>query len=138
MAERGVSFPVIAGRIRDYALHRHCGVFTRRHCSPTIISIGNCDCSAVRIEEYLCSIKSQTVGRIERTVHTITIKLARSDARNKEMPIVVGAVAAGMEADHPRGLGIVSTVKEQHLDGLCLTRENTEINPIVEDRDAQR
>src|SRR5208283_4684949 len=138
MAERGVSLPVIPEWIRDYALHGHCGVFTRRHCSPTIISIGNRSCPAVRIEEYLCSIKSQTVGRIERTVHTITVKLARPHARNKEMPIVIGAVAAGIEADHPRGLRIVSKVKEQQLDGFRLTRENTEINSVVEDCCAQR
>src|SRR5208282_3377042 len=138
MAERGVSLPVIPGWIRNYALHSRCGVFTGQHSSAAIISIGNRDCPAVRIEEYLCSIKSQTVGRIERTVHTITVKLARAHARNKEMPIVISAVAAGIEADHPRGLRIVSTDKEQQLDGFRLTRENTEINSVVEDCCAQR
>ena len=138
MPERGVSFPVVAGWIRDYALHSRCGVFTRRHCSTAIIRIGNRDCPAVRIEEHLCAIKSQTVGGIERTIHTITVQLARPHVRNKEMPIVIGAVAAGIEADHPRGLRIVSTVKEQQLDGFRLTRENTEINSVVEDCCAQR
>ena len=39
------------------------------------------------------------------------------------MPIVIVAVAAGIEADHLRRLRIVSTVKEQQLDGLRLPRE---------------
>jgi hypothetical protein len=51
MSERGVSFPVIAGRIRDYALHGSCDVFTEKHGIVPIISVGNHDCPAIGIEE---------------------------------------------------------------------------------------
>ena len=54
------------------------------------------------------------------------------------MPIVVGAVSSEFYGDYACGLRIVSTVKEQQLDGFRLTRENTEINSVVEDCCAQR
>src|SRR5271157_1458134 len=112
MPERGVSFPVIARRIRNYALHSRCGVFTGQHSSAAIISIGNRDGSAVGIKEHLGRVESEAVCGIGRAIDAIRIELARSHPGHKDMPIMVGAVSSGFYGDYACGLRIVSTVKE--------------------------
>lgn len=76
-------------------------------------------------------IKSQTVCGIGRAIHTIAIQLARAQAGNKNVPVMVAAVSSGIDRDYPRGLRIVGTVEEEQLDGSGLTREHTEVDSIA-------
>ena len=101
--ERQIAFPVVTAGIGDDALHRGGRVVARPARGLAVVAVGNRDGEPVWIEKDLLAIEPETTFRRERSMRAVGINLARLEARDKGMPVVIGAVAFAIERDDRAG-----------------------------------
>ncbi len=84
--------------------------------------------AAVRVEENLAGVEPHpgTGG----PKGPVAVHLARAHARDEDVPVVVRAAGGGVEAEHPRGPGVVDVIEEQQIDPGCVPREHAEVGAV--------
>src|SRR6516165_2112218 len=87
-----VAFPVIQAGIYYYALHRGGSVISFLLRCLTRVLFRDNHAATIWVEEHFRSVKSQSPGRIVRPISSKAVKLTRLHARDKGMPVMVGAV----------------------------------------------
>jgi hypothetical protein len=132
--QRGVAFPVVGGRIDHHALHRGraivAGLARRR---PTV-AVRDRHAATVGIEQDLVGVEAHAARGIERPLDAIAVQLACPQAGDEYMPVVVGTIDGGVDADDARGLGVVDAIEQQQLDPGGMLRENAEVHPVAAGR----
>jgi hypothetical protein len=108
-----VPFPVVRGRIHHDALHRRRGVVAFLAGSLATVVLRNDNTPAIRIEEDLGGIKSHPVSGIARSFNPVAVDLPRLDTRHEDVPVVVGEVQRGLDANDAGRPGVILPVKEQ-------------------------
>ena len=136
--QREIPLPVVSTRINNHALHRGGSVITFPTCRLAGKEFRNHHTSAIRIKKYLGRIETQATLRGRRPNNSVAIELARRDARNEAMPVVVPPIRNRIERNHTRWLGVVFTIEEDQLNTGCRAREQTEIDAAIHNRGAQR
>jgi hypothetical protein len=76
---------------------------------------GKCDTAAIRIKKDLASIKAHPIGGFEGSVDPIAINLARADAGNEHVPVVIRAVCFWIQRHNLRCTRIILPIKQQQL-----------------------
>ena len=66
-------------------------------------------------------------------MNPIAVDLPRPHARHEHVPVVIGAVGRGINADHPRGAGVIFPVEKQQIDSGGVAGEDTEIDAAGND-----
>src|SRR4051812_24600230 len=99
MPQRDVTLPVVCARIDDDTLQRSCSVVTGSRGGCARVRVRNNDAAAIRIEQHLGRIEAQSLWRIEWPRRAIAIELSRFDSAHESMPVVIRAVANGVEID---------------------------------------
>jgi hypothetical protein len=69
---------------------------------------------------------------------TIPVDLARSDIRDKDMPVVVCPVLARIEPDCPERSGIFRMFKQQQFHCIRVLRKDAEIDASMHDSGSER
>ena len=88
------------------------------------IRLGHDDGAPVGVEQHLARIETQAALGIERTEGAIRVELSGTDAGHENVPVMVGAVRARIEVDHPCRLRRRGIIEQQQLDPVAC-RENT-------------
>src|SRR6516164_4396403 len=88
--ERLVTHPIIRFGVGNDTLHG------RGRIAPSAVCLGDGDSTAVRIEQDLVAIEAQAQVGLERPHSSKTIDLTRHQVMKKDVPIVIGAVPAGI------------------------------------------
>ena len=107
---------------------RYCSVvslFARR--GAAIIS-RNSDRPAVRIEKELGPVKAEPACRIEWSVGPKSVNLSRLNAWHEDVPIVISAMAGGVDLDYSRGTRILVTIEHKQLNARCAPGVQAEID----------
>ena len=97
--ERQVAFPVIAAGIGHDTFHRRRRIVAGPARGFSIVVFGDRDGETIRVEKNLLAIEPKTAFRREWSMGAIAINLARLEVRDKDMPVVIGAVSVGIERD---------------------------------------
>src|SRR5579864_5176839 len=95
-----VALPVVQTWIHDHALHRRgcvVAILSRRF---TRVVARNGNSATIRVEQDFRRVKTQAFGGIEWPVHPKSIKLPHPQARNEDVPVVIGAVGGWIQPDH--------------------------------------
>lgn len=53
-------------------------------------------------------------------LNSIAVDLPRFDARHEDMPVVIGSIGRGIDADHTRGASIINVIEEKQIDRRCV------------------
>src|SRR5262245_18689005 len=138
MMRRGITFPIVAVRIHDDALHRRCGIVPTRASRFTAVVLRNQHAAPVRIEQHLSRVKPRPVRRIEWPPNPVCVDLTRPQPRHEDMPVVIGSVGAGVDANRSLWPGLIFLVKQQQLYTRCGARKKAEIDAARGDCGAQR
>ena len=88
------------------------------------IRVGHDDGAPIGIEQNLARIEAQTLPGIERTEGAICVDLSGTDSGHENVPVMVGAVRARIELDHPRRLRRSGIIEQQQLHPSRLPREH--------------
>jgi hypothetical protein len=64
----------------------------------------------------------------------ISIELPRPQARNEDMPIVVGSIACRLEMDYALWANVIGIVEQQQLDLAGITRVQAEVYASIGNR----
>ena len=121
LAQRSVALPVVGRRIDNDAFHRCSGVVARPPGGLAIIGFRNDHAAAIRIDQHLVGVEAQSVPR--RPLNAVAVELARSHIGNEGVPVVIGAVGRGIEAQHAAGRASSSRSKSSSST-LAALREN--------------
>ena len=136
--DRGVTLPVIAGGIDHDAPERGRDVVARPSCCLARSRRRASDALAIRIEQHLARVETQTPFRIERPRDAVGIELSGRNAWNEGVPVVIGPVGARVEIDHPRRRRGIRAVEQQQLSRPAAFGEQAEIRAGAVERRAQR
>ncbi len=136
--QRRVALPVVGGRIDDHALHRSRGIVAGLAGGGAAVAIRHHDAPAIGVEKDLRGIEAQAVRGLERPVDAIAIDLARPQAGDEHVPVVVGAIGGRVDPDHARWLRVVDAVEEQQLDPGRVLGEHAEVHPVGAGRRPER
>ena len=117
----GVALPVVGMRIHDNALHRRSEVLPFRAGGLAAVVFGRDNTFAIGIEKRLFRVETETIGGIERPINSIGVELARGYARNKDVPVVGGAIRDGIEGNDARGPRVVFLIEKEQIDAGGLT-----------------
>src|SRR6185503_15634382 len=131
--QRRVAFPIIGGCVNHYVLHCHRGIVALKTSGVAAVVWRNNDAAPVWVEEQFGRVESQPARRIIRTVDAISVDLSRLQCWHEHVPIMVGAVGRGIEANHLRGTGVSHSVKKQQLNASCASAKQAEIHAAVDD-----
>src|SRR5579885_28061 len=123
--QRRIALPIVGTGIRNDAFH--CG-----------IAAPNGNRQAVRIEQHLVPIEAQPLLGLERPDRPEAVELARAKPRNKNVPVVVGAMPSRVERDCPRRLRIILVVEQQQFHKGGALRIHAEVHASSPDRRSQR
>ncbi len=129
-AERRVAFPIVGAGIDDDALHGGARGIAGEARGFAAVAGGDDDAAAVGIEEELTGIEAQSGGGVEGAVDAVAVELAGAGAGDEGVPVVVGAIGGGGNANDARGEGIVFAIEEKELDGGGEAREDAEVDAI--------
>ena len=97
--ERQIPFPVIAAGIGHDTFHRHRRVVAGPACGSAVVGFGDRYGETIRIEKNLLAIEPKTTFRRQWPMGSVGINLARFEIRDKDMPVVIGAVPVSIERD---------------------------------------
>src|SRR6516165_2232716 len=89
---RCVTLPIVVARVDHYAPERGGGVVARIASRLPAATRRPGNAFPVRVEQHLVVVETQPPSGIERSGHTVAVKLACGDAGHKDVPIVVGAI----------------------------------------------
>ena len=120
-----VAFPVVHARVHQHALHRGGRVVAALRGRVTTVGGRHRYAAAVRVEQDLGGVEPHPGTGGARG--PVAVQLARLHGRNEDVPVVVRAVARGIEPDHARRPGIVDAIEEQQLDPGRVPREHAEV-----------
>src|SRR5262249_29927600 len=114
LAQRGVTLPVIPACIYNHALHRGCGVVASLSSRLARVRFRDRDSATIGVEQDFRGVKPHGIGRIKRSMNSITVELPRLNFRNQDVPIVISAIVGRVESDHA-WMVVVFTFKKQQL-----------------------
>src|SRR5690242_2640512 len=111
--QRRVPLPVIRIRIDHYTLHGTSGGVPVPTQSFAIVGERHNYCAAIWVQEDFFRIEPHSTGRIQLSMHPVSIELPVRQARNKTMPVVVCAITDRIERENVGRFPIVFTFEEE-------------------------
>jgi hypothetical protein len=108
--ERQVALPVVGTRIGYDGLHRNCSVVR-----AVVVCLRDGDRSTIGIQQNPTSIEAQSPLRIEWAQSSVRIDLARTQARYKDMPVVIATVLRGGIGDDSLRFERILGVEQQQF-----------------------
>src|SRR6516162_9875198 len=123
--KRPITLPGIRTRIGYDAFHG-CGdiVAGPRPC-PALVCLGHRYGETIGVNEHLLAIKPKTAGGVERSVRPVGIYLPRLEVRDKDMPVVIGAMLIGIKGKDCCRMRIMLVIEQEKLDHHRMLREHT-------------
>src|SRR5262249_35150098 len=109
--QRRVSFPIVRMSVHHYALHCGRAIVSRLRCCDASIPFRHNNGPAIGIDQDLRSVKAKSPLRVERTLHTITVDLARLKIGDEDMPVVIGPVLPRVENDDASRFRIIDVIE---------------------------
>ena len=77
-------------------------------------------------------IETMSFPGLVRAVHPIGIELTGTNPLNPDVPYVTGAVARGIEINHPGGRCVCRTIKQLQPNAAGVTAEDGEVDsPLI-------
>src|ERR1700733_11453249 len=131
MARRCIVLPIIGGGIDNDALECGGGIVSwlvSRLAAP-------CgwprDAFAVGIEQHFAGVEAQAVCRVEQSLGTKCVELARREVLNEYMQLMEGAVGSRIEHDHARRPRVVHMIEQAEFDPVSMLGEHAEIDATI-------
>ena len=109
---RDIALPIICTGINDHALERGSGIISRPACRLAAPGGWPRDAFAIGIEQHFAGVEAQAVCRVEQSLGTKCVELARREVLNEYMPVMVGAVGSRIERDHARRPRVVHMIEQ--------------------------
>ena len=136
--ERQIALPVIKTGIGYDAFHGYGDIIARPCGGQAVVCLGDGRGETVGIEKDLLGVKPKTTVRIKGPVCPVGIHLARLDVRDKDMPVVIGAMLTGIERYGPYRLLGILVIEQEQLDHARMLREHAEIHAARANSRAER
>ena len=137
-AERGIPLPVIRAGVDDNALRCRRGIVPPVPCGLTAASCRPGNTFPVRVEQHLVRVETQPPLGVEWPGNAVAVDLARGDAGDKDVPIMVGPVGLWIEIDDSSRLWGVNVVEQHQLRSCAVLGENAKIGAAGYERCSQR
>lgn len=118
-SKRRISSPVVRVSVNNDTLHRHGRIVTASLCRVARITVWNHDAAAIRIKQYLLTVKSQALGRIIRSLYAVRIDMSGPHVGNKHVPVMVSAVHNPVEGNNTGRMCVINMVEQQQFDIRC-------------------
>src|SRR5438105_13244232 len=118
--ERRVAFPIVCTRINYHTLYRRRAIVALFSRSFATVVLRNNGAASIWVEEDFGRIEAHSTRRIEWPLNSIAVNLLRFDTVHEYVPMVIGAVRRGIDADHTRGSSVIGVIKEEQLDARCV------------------
>ena len=106
-----IAFPIIVAGIGHDAFHRHSCVVAGPACGSAVVGFWDRYGKTIRVEQNLLAIEPKTALRDERPMGAVTINLPRFYVRDKDMPVVVGAMLMRIERNDLCRLRLIFVIK---------------------------
>src|SRR5215813_5365644 len=110
--ERRVALPVVSARINHNALHRLSSIVVLPARGISTVVGWKYHAKSIRVEEDFGWIEARSRLWVETAPHSVTINLARLEARHEHVPIVISKVCGRVDSNHTRGTCVIHTVKK--------------------------
>jgi hypothetical protein len=137
VSSKGIALPVIGTDVCNDAFYGRCCIVPRFARGSAAVTGWKVNAPAVRVEQYLIRVKAKPPLRVERTGHSIGIKLSRGDPGHKDMPVVVGAIGPSIQFDNPGWFRGIDRIEEKQLYRLTPFGKDAEVHAVPKDRGAE-
>ena len=126
--ERLIPLPIIPAQVGHHALHGLGGILPRPTGQVPTVTRGNRHGPAVGVQQDFLRIKSGAFLGRPWPRHPVPINLAGFEAGDEDVPVMIGPVLAGIESNHPFGLGRIHFPEQEQFYSSGAFGEDAEVD----------